>query len=363
MIRFLHSFVGQITAIVILFGLVAVTLILRYQKDAAKVAPPPAAVSGPTDRRPIVTDKDGETKPAQVETEVVTRAHQLGTTVSKFLVPPEPEAPAATAPSIPKAVRDQMLAQPSNLTLYFAEDSAPPPKATVSAEYAPYGRLIRCKLVTALESSNLATPLIAITLESVWNRDADGVSHEIIPAGIEVHGPAVAHGRTRDRFEAAGNFVFVWRTNDEHNGMELPVTGIALTRDTNIQTGAVGPEDASAGIRGEVIETNSNRDIRLFVAAFLNAAASNSYETNPVMNQLTNQVVEQQVNNLRNAGISGVQAVLNEWASRIKTQIDKEGFYVAVPAGREFYLYVTQTIDLAKAQRGSIAHPPTTSQQ
>jgi hypothetical protein len=55
----------------------------------------------------------------------------------------------------------------------------------------------------------------------------------------------------------------------------------------------------------------------------------------------------------QNAALQGTSAVLNQYAQQIADSIKRDGFYVRVPAGKQFYLYVTQTIDLERAKRGS----------
>jgi len=45
-------------------------------------------------------------------------------------------------------------------------------------------------------------------------------------------------------------------------------------------------------------------------------------------------------------------AVISEYARQIADAIKRDGFYVRVPAGKQFYLYVTQTIDQENARRG-----------
>lgn len=357
--RFIFSIGGGIALILVFGALVAFTLYQRYAQDRQNFSPPPPPVISDT-VDPLEPTPDSEPDPGHANRSLATRT---GERVAKLIVPEAEEVAPVSAPQISREDRARMLADPVRLSLYYSEPPPPPPPPVVSDRYAPYGRMIRCKLVTSLESSNLSTPLVAITTESIWNRAPDGTPFEIIPAGIEVHGPPVARGRSRDRLAADGEFVFVWRTNDEFNGQELSVRGIALTRDTDPTTDLIGPADASAGIRGDIIETAGNREIRLFAAAFLKAAASGGYQTSSILNPLTNQTVTQAEPGLRNAAVAGVEAVLGEWANRIRDEIDQEGFFVAVPAGREFYLYINQTIDLRAAQRGLFAtsSPPTTT--
>ena len=55
----------------------------------------------------------------------------------------------------------------------------------------------------------------------------------------------------------------------------------------------------------------------------------------------------------RNAALQGTADVLNAYARQIQEAIARDGFYVRVPAGKQFYLYVTETIDQAKGVRGN----------
>jgi hypothetical protein len=50
--------------------------------------------------------------------------------------------------------------------------------------------------------------------------------------------------------------------------------------------------------------------------------------------------------------LQGAQNVLGTYAQQILDTIQRDGFYVRVPAGKEFYLYVTQTIDKSDAALG-----------
>lgn len=50
--------------------------------------------------------------------------------------------------------------------------------------------------------------------------------------------------------------------------------------------------------------------------------------------------------------------VLDRYARQILQTIERDGFYVRVPAGKEFYLYLTQTLDRADAKIGGTAISP-----
>jgi hypothetical protein len=55
----------------------------------------------------------------------------------------------------------------------------------------------------------------------------------------------------------------------------------------------------------------------------------------------------------------GAQSVLDRYAEQIEQGIERDGFYVRVPAGKQFYLYVTQTLDRADAKIGGEPVAPT----
>jgi hypothetical protein len=51
------------------------------------------------------------------------------------------------------------------------------------------------------------------------------------------------------------------------------------------------------------------------------------------------------------------EKVLAVYAQRIYEAVQKDGFYVRVPSGKQFYLYVLQTIDRGDAAIGDSAKP------
>ena len=61
-----------------------------------------------------------------------------------------------------------------------------------------------------------------------------------------------------------------------------------------------------------------------------------------------------QLNNggIDSASSAGLQAGGQLYSKRLLERLDKDPFYVRVPAGTTFYLYVTQTVDLGKATVG-----------
>ncbi len=228
------------------------------------------------------------------------------------------------------------------ISLYHGNAEA----AEVSDTYAPYGRMIPCETVITIDSAKIETPIIGFVTEDVWH---DGKL--IIPAGAEVHGKAQVDP-SRERIASDNNWILVWRTTDRMNGAELPLHGVALDMERNETTGTWQLTDGSAGLKGDILKTDNWAEIKLFAATFLAAASTGLEDTQNTSNLLTGQTTQTPLSTPKNAALEGTTAVLNQYAQQILDSIKRDGFYVRVPAGKQFYLYVTQTIDLDKAQRG-----------
>lgn len=280
------------------------------------------------------------------------------------IAPPLPVAQATTPPALPKTFNREGAVFPKinppveTATLLPASRpvSAPPraaapipvlpltlhwqpptPPVAPGPIKAPYGRMIPCQTVVALESNRLDTPVIGLVTEDVWH---DG--RRVIPAGAEVHGRA-AVDRTRERLAVQGSWKIVWRTPDADNGTELAVDGLALDREFDGASGRWGERDGSAGLRGEIVKTQDDRELKLFAATFLGAATAALQETRPTAGLLGESAVP--VATVRSAALAGTSAILRDYAQQMKEAIARDGFYLRVPAGKPFYLYVTQTLD------------------
>lgn len=209
----------------------------------------------------------------------------------------------------------------------------------LSAAYAPFGRLIPCETVITVDSASMQTPIVGLVTENIYYG-----GRLIIPAGTEVHGTAQTD-RQRERIAGNTSWTLVWQ-----DGEELQLKAIALDRefDNNTNQSGWAITDGSAGLRGEIIKSDNLADIKLFAATFLSGAASALTEKQ--------QTVFGPINSptLNNAPFAGAQVVLQTYAQQIYDSIQKNGFYVRVPSGKQFYLYVLQTIDRADASFGGV---------
>jgi hypothetical protein len=181
----------------------------------------------------------------------------------------------------------------------------------------------------------MRTPIIGLVTEDVYH-----LGRMVIPAGTEVHGTAQTDP-TRERIASGSHWTLVW-----HNGEELSLNGVALDREQDPDGTGWGITDGSAGLRGRIIKSDNLAEIKLFAAAFLSGAAGALTERQQtVLGPIATQTVQ-------NGSLQGAESVLGTYAQQILASIERDGFYVRVPPGKQFYLYVTQTIDQGDAMVG-----------
>ena len=316
---FLTSPTGQVVLVgaVLMLGVLAI----RWQHQQQPALPLPATKPAPAVPLPRTLTREGAKFPKTAP------------------LPSSAIAPNAAAP-VPMVTPETRRVLP--LTLFLA-----PPESSAATQppSGPYGRLIPCETVVALESNHLETPIIGLVTEDVWHN-----GRLIIPAGAEVHGHA-ALDRTRERLAAQGGWRIVWRTPDADNGTELAVEGLALDREFDARTKSWGEHDGSAGLRGQVVKTDGDRELKLFAATFLATATAALQDTRTSTGLLGESALP--ATTARNATLAGTGAVLREYAQTMREAIAKDGFYLRIPAGKAFYLYVTEKLD--RSQTGHTA--------
>lgn len=276
-----------------------------------------------------------DTKPGEEKGE---RKSQVVETVTRdmtaFNPPREIPSPVTPAPT-PERKKEEKPPELPPISLYAESAPAVKPGDPLGDDYAPYGRLVQCELVITVDSSSINTPIVGLVTDDVWHN-----GRLIIPAGTEIHGTAKVD-RVRERIASSGAWTFVWQ-----GGEELTVSGLALDREKEQDSTGWGITDGSAGLRGKLLKTDDMAEIRLFTAAFLSGAAKGLTEKEQTV------FGTQTVPSLQNAPFVGAQQVLDTYARQIYETIQRDGFYVRVPAGKQFYLYVTQTLDKSQARIG-----------
>lgn len=205
--------------------------------------------------------------------------------------------------------------------------------------FLPFGRLLRCQLVNTVDSINLATPIIGLVTENVWH---DG--RLIIPAGCEVHGTA-QRAPARDRIGSGREWMLVFQ-----DGREFPLTGFVLDHSPEGEQGDQwGETDGSAGLLGHTMSSDKLAEAKGILAAMISAGAGAFPQTINAISPLTGGITQVQSGGLTDAFSAGVSAGAQVYSERLLDRLDKDPFFVRVPAGTTFYLYVTQSVDLRQA--------------
>jgi hypothetical protein len=314
--NFLNFFRSRTGALLLFLLLLIIAYIVVNGFKVPGVKHPPQESKGP--------EKPG-LKPQVVE--IVNRA------MSAFN-PPKETLPASKSAPVAETKKSGNPSALPPISLYAESVTGEKPAEPLGDNYAPFGRLVQCELVITVDSSTIDTPIVGLVTEDIWHN-----GRLIIPAGTEVHGTAKTD-RVRERIASSGNWTLVWQM-----GEELNVNGIALDREKD-EEDAWGITDGSAGLRGELLKSDNLAEIKLFVSTFLSGAAGGLTQTQQTV------FGTQAVSSLQNAPVQGAQQVLNAYAKQILDAIERDGFYVRVAAGKQFYLYVTQTIDKSKAVIG-----------
>ena len=286
--------------------------------------------------------------PQQARPPVVAQAGEPAT--AGGIVPFRPAAPVAKATAgqkphtvtptpepKPRKVRYASLLASYEAPPARAERAVPPPPE----KFMPFGTLLKCKLVNTIDSANLETPVIAVLLEDVWQN-----GKKVIPANTLVHGTARA-GRLRDRVNAAGTWRFVWQ-----DGRELAFNGVALDREYEHDIDGYGITDGSGGIKGRVMATDDLQELKLLASAALSGFARGTQDR--TQTALGTTITGSVSNGVR----EGVGDVFDLYAKRTLKDIEENGYFVRVAAGKEFYVYVLESVDPQKASVAGVKTPP-----
>ncbi len=216
----------------------------------------------------------------------------------------------------------------------------------LSERYAPYGRLLNCKLVNTLESNVDGTPLIAMVIEDLWWVNSKGERKLIIPAGTEVHGKMGSC--VRNRMMASGNFVLVWQLTSGEVGMELQLNGRVLEKSNQAGNKNLATiTDMAAGIPGRVMNNNNLNEMLQYTMAFVQGLSAGFQTTRTYDNGHT--IISENDGSTKNALASAFRQMSEVALENISDKINKESYYIRVAAGTEFYLYIEQVTNIEKA--------------
>lgn len=291
--------------------------------------------------------------PQQVKPTSGSKAAKDDETTGGGIVPFRPAAPAAA--KLPAAAANSSAkgvatkAEPTPRKIHYnsllASYEAPPARNDRSEpeppeRFIPFGTLLKCKLVNTIDSANLETPVIALLLEDVWQN-----GKKVIPANTLVHGTARS-GRMRDRVNASGAWRFVWQ-----DGRELVFNGVALDREYDQDIDGYGITDGSGGIKGRVMATDDLQELKMLASAALSGFARGTQDR--TQNALGSTITGSVSNGVR----EGAGDVFDLYAKRTLKDIEQNGYFVRVAAGKEFYVYVLGAVDPQKASIAGVKSP------
>jgi len=324
----------------------------------------PPKRQAPTPTSVPVTEADGLQQPSFHTERAIAPADSV---LPQSTSTPTPEIAELNPGPVPEraAAMEKKLAPMRIYTSTAAPE--PTPEEEDLGDYAPAFRMVRCKLVNTIDSSNISTPVLGVVTDDlVWGGKI------IISKCSEVHGLAQVD-KSRERIVAEGAWTFTLFEPDigRLGDRELVVKGYALDREddpefTKLVVGNTavdtvkktwGITDGSAGLRGVVLRTNNAAELNLFVATFIAGIAQSVQGT--VTNVFGQTVPSPNVYGaggvpgyIINPPAQGTEAVLDRYAEMVMNAIEKDGFFIRVPAGKLFYVYVTENILTGRATVG-----------
>lgn len=248
-----------------------------------------------------------------------------------------------------RSVESSRNSVPTAKILIIDGESAGAQKEFVSERFAPYGRLIACKMVNTVESGDTDTPLIAVVIEDLWWINAKGEKKLIIPAGTEVYGTVNGAKPMRNRLTTGNNFILVWQATSNMVGFELQLKGVALEKSTHPENRMLAAiTDMSAGIPGQVMSNENLSKFLMYTLAFGQGLAQ-GYQTNEVYTD-SGVTITTQDGTTKNAMARGAETLAQVMLQDVSQMIAKESYYIRVASGTEFYIFVQQVINLDDAQ-------------
>ena len=126
---------------------------------------------------------------------------------------------------------------------------------------------------------------------------------------------------------------------------------LALYAPVKNHPAAWGETDGSAGLRGYLVQSDKFSEAKAILASMISAGAGAFPQTTSLISPLGG-ATQIQKGGFQDAFAAGVHAEAQIYSQRLLEKLDKDPYYVRVPAGTLFYLYVTQTVDLEEATAG-----------
>jgi len=234
---------------------------------------------------------------------------------------------------LPASVPSQSAPLPTLVSFYAqvapspTQTPAPPPRPRAPDVWLPPSIFIPCILVNTVESSHINTPVVGEVTKDMYQKN-NGVSRLIIPAGTLVSSFAQS-GAVRDRIEVSGTWLFVYP-----DGRQLRINGIACDREADPSNQSFGIEDGSAGLQGELIESDHWANAKAFIALLMTATmqTGTAVATSALQASHTTGVV----------GLPDTTPILSKYLDQLLNGETGDGRFVRVRAGKEFYVFPTE---------------------
>jgi Bacterial conjugation TrbI-like protein len=238
--------------------------------------------------------------------------------------------PAPQRPGLPQLVSFYAQVQPTPVPSPTAE----PERPKLGEIWLPRGTFIPCALVNTVESSHINTPVVGEVIRDVYQN-----GHLIIPAGATATCWAQP-GAVRDRIEVAGKWSLTYP-----DGKEFEFEGVACDREADPSNQQFGIEDGSAGLQGELIESDHWANAKAFIALLITAAT----QTGTAVATST----------LQAAHTTGVTAlpdttpILAKYLDQLLNGETGDGRFVRVRASKEFYIFSASVVEPTKRSVGA----------
>jgi hypothetical protein len=200
---------------------------------------------------------------------------------------------------------------------------APEPRPAVQEIFLPPSIFIPCALVNTIESSHINTPVVAEVIRDVYQN-----GHLIIPAGTLASSFAQS-GAVRDRIEVAGTWLLVFS-----DGRQLKIKGIACDREADLANQQFGVEDGSAGLQGELVESDHWANAKAFIALLMTS-------TTQVATSAASSALSQGYGG--GVGLPDTTPIMAKYLDQLLNGETGDGRFVRVPASKEFYIFPTDT--------------------
>jgi hypothetical protein len=241
-----------------------------------------------------------------------------------------PASPQTQTVSLPGAQTPRSL---PSLVSFYAQVPMPTPSTTPVPEpvqkaaqaWLPPGTFIPCALVNTVESSHINTPVVGEVLRDVYQN-----GHLIIPAGA-VASSFAESGAVRDRIEVAGVWLIVYP-----DGRYLRIHGIACDREADSSNQQFGVEDGSAGLQGELVESDHWANAKAFIALLMTASmqTGTAIATSTLQASHTTGVTT----------LPDTTPILAKYLDQLLNGETGDGRFVRVRASKEFYVFATETV-------------------